>query len=267
MQKLLLAALCSFIFSAASAQIQKGTVLYERYTRLSGRKGMITFKELSAFVHRFELSFTTGRSLYQQTNDPVMITHPETGALRPFEYPENGEQFSDIILFSDLEKNIMLLQGEYLGKRYLISDSIRRLPWRITGETKEVAGYHCQQAVTRRIEIKRYRRASFGDTTSTYIKADTIAIVAWFTTDIPVNAGPEDFAGQLPGLILELNLGNGGIVYIARSVRAEVDTDKIKPPVKGKKYTAIEFAKEKDRMLKEMYLREERIDRGAGPKG
>ena len=49
---------------------------------------------------------------------------------------------------------------------------------------------------------------------------DTSAIVAWFTTDIPVSAGPE-VQGQLPGLILSLETNNGRTVYTALEISAK----------------------------------------------
>jgi GLPGLI family protein len=80
---------------------------------------------------------------------------------------------------------------------------------------------------------------------------DTSNVVAWFTTDIPVPAGP-DFQGQLPGLILELTLNNGQQVYKAIEVSPKVSMSKIKPPKDGKKLTAAEFTKERDALMEEM---------------
>ena len=53
--------------------------------------------------------------------------------------------------------------------------------WTITDETKEIAGYRCSKAL---IEIKNNK------------------IIAWFTTEIPINYGPMNLRG-LPGFILQ----------------------------------------------------------------
>jgi GLPGLI family protein len=80
---------------------------------------------------------------------------------------------------------------------------------------------------------------------------DTTAIVAWFTNDIPVPAGPE-VQGQLPGLILALDMNNGRMVYKALDIQTKVDIASIKEPTKGKKLTPDEFVKERDKMMQEM---------------
>jgi GLPGLI family protein len=80
---------------------------------------------------------------------------------------------------------------------------------------------------------------------------DTSMIVAWFTTDMPVPAGPE-VQGQLPGLILALDINNGRMVYKALEISAKADVASIKEPTKGKKVTPAEFSEERNKMMDEM---------------
>lgn len=270
MKKTLLIIILSFLFFTAFAQQQTGTVLYERYSRMSWGIKQIPENMLSSvpsYVVLFDLTFAPKISLFKQTDDPVMLFEPETGIMQAVESAYDGEQLTDIILFSDREKNITVEEAEFLGKNFLISDSIRRLSWKISNETKKIAGYNCQKAVTEKIEVRRSRRRSYADTATTYLRRDTTMIVAWFAPDIPVSTGPEEFTGQLPGLILEMNIGKGNMIYRAKTVNTMSDKEEIKPPLKGKKVTAMEFANEKDKMLKEMYLREEREFKRPGPKG
>jgi len=70
--------------------------------------------------------------------------------------------------------------------------------------------------------------------------------------DIPVSAGPSEFQGQLPGLILELDVRNGDQVYLATSITETTDLALIKEPSGKKKYTQEEFKIERDKMLEEM---------------
>lgn len=81
-------------------------------------------------------------------------------------------------------------------------------------------------------------------------QADTTLVAAWFAPDIPVPAGPE-FQGQLPGLILELDMNNGRVVYHALEISTKVNPASIKEP-KGKRITAAEFNKERDKEMEEM---------------
>jgi len=81
---------------------------------------------------------------------------------------------------------------------------------------------------------------------------DTLAVVAWFTPDIPVAVGPATYQGQLPGLILELDENNGQTVFKTVEISAKVSASKIKEPKDGKKITQAEFDKEREKAMEEM---------------
>jgi GLPGLI family protein len=81
---------------------------------------------------------------------------------------------------------------------------------------------------------------------------DTSAIVAWFAPGIPVSAGPSEFQGQLPGLILEMDIKDGTQTFKAVSISEKADLSEIKEPSGKKHYTAAEFSKEREKMMKEM---------------
>jgi GLPGLI family protein len=80
---------------------------------------------------------------------------------------------------------------------------------------------------------------------------DTTVINAWIAMDIPVPAGPE-FQGQLPGLILELDMNNGRVVYKALEISQKVNASSIKEPKSGKHITAADFDKEREKAMEEM---------------
>jgi GLPGLI family protein len=81
---------------------------------------------------------------------------------------------------------------------------------------------------------------------------DTSQIVAWFTSSIPVAAGPAEYQGQLPGLILEMDISNGRQVFKATGISEKADLNEIKEPAGKKRYTVEEFRKEREKMLEEM---------------
>ncbi len=81
---------------------------------------------------------------------------------------------------------------------------------------------------------------------------DTSIIMAWFTSDIPVPAGPPEFGGQLPGLILELNINNGRQLFTALEISPKVNVSQIKEPKGGKRLTSAEFRKERENLMEEM---------------
>lgn len=67
------------------------------------------------------------------------------------------------------------------GRRYLLEEEYPYIDWQITDEVKDIGGY-AAQAATGRFKGRDY--------------------IAWFTTDVPFQAGPWKLRG-LPGLILE----------------------------------------------------------------
>jgi GLPGLI family protein len=81
---------------------------------------------------------------------------------------------------------------------------------------------------------------------------DTALILAWFASDIPVSAGPAEFQGQLPGLILEMDVANGRQTFRATEISAKADLAAIKEPTGKKHYTREEFRSEVNKMMEEM---------------
>jgi GLPGLI family protein len=65
----------------------------------------------------------------------------------------------------------------------------------------------------------------------------------------------------LPGTILEIDINNGRNTFKAIEISPKVDVAKIKEPSKGKKVTAEEFAKEREKLMQEM------MQNGGGPGG
>lgn len=113
-----------------------------------------------------------------------------------------------------------LLAGQSVGQKtiyeqtYLITDSTRRIQWRITNESREIAGYECRRANA--------------------LVLDSIYVVAFYTDQIPVTGGPESFSG-LPGMILGVALPYENTTYFATEVDDRpVSAEELEPPKKGK---------------------------------
>lgn len=97
---------------------------------------------------------------------------------------------------------------------YLVKDSVRKINWKITDETREIAGYECRRANA--------------------LIMDSIYVVAYYTNEIAVSGGPESFTG-LPGMILGLAMPHENITWFATKVTEVVVPEKdLLPPTKGK---------------------------------
>ncbi|RZK67532.1 MAG: GLPGLI family protein, partial [Pedobacter sp.] len=97
---------------------------------------------------------------------------------------------------------------------YLVKDSVRKINWKITDETREIAGYECRRANA--------------------VIMDSVYVVAYYSNQIPVSGGPDSVTG-LPGMILGLALPHENITWFATKVTETTVPEKdLTAPVKGK---------------------------------
>lgn len=134
-------------------------------------------------------------------------------------------------LYRDLESDAVVESREFMGRFFLIKDAPKAHKWKIGSEQKEILGYRCQKAVLQDTSRK---------------------VTAWFTPQIPVSLGPAGYA-ELPGMILELNIGDGQTVVAASKVEfKKLDKKDIEKPTKGKECTRAEYEKIVEEKRKEM---------------
>ncbi len=119
------------------------------------------------------------------------------------------------VTVKDCETNRITLQKEVFETQYLLQDSMRNYQWRITDETRTIAGFECKKAVTK--------------------ICDSVYVVAFYTDQIMISSGPESFGG-LPGLILGLAVPRLHTTWFATKLEL-VQTTAVQtaPPQKGKK--------------------------------
>lgn len=234
------------------AQQQTGRVVYE-FTRQMQIRMAGTHEGLEqapppprAHVIKLEVLFGNNQMLRRALEDNTMNDFPPN---------EGGVQIrsfgmgDDDITWLNFVDGRKVEQKEFATKQYLVTDSVRKLSWKLTGETKNILGYACQQAVTTRLSKRSMINMDNGVMTKKEVP-DTSLVTAWFTLVIPVPAGP-DYEGQLPGLILQVDI-NGNTTYKAIEVSPKADVAAIKEPKKGKKVTFSEFNKERDKAMEDM---------------
>lgn len=198
---------------------------------------------------QYELLFGNNQSLWQFLPNANMDGDPGTFASGGVVIRMAGGG-GNTTSFYDFGKGTRIDQREVADRTYLVSDSINKLAWKLSDETKQILGYTARKATSVRIQQQMRISMENGEMKRVPVQ-DTAAVVAWYTTDIPVPAGP-DYQGQLPGLILELDVAKGQTVYKAIEVSPKVSLNKIREPKEGKKMTAAEFTKERDKIMEEM---------------
>ncbi|MDF2159174.1 GLPGLI family protein [Algoriphagus sp. CAU 1675] len=157
----------------------------------------------------------------------------------------------DRVLYKNIADQTFEQEQEIMGKEFLIKDALENAEWELTGETKQIGNYSAQKATyTRIVDSQRF---STGMTEMENVK-DTIQVTAWFTPEIPVPHGPENYFG-LPGLILELQ--NSGRTLICEKIELNPSAEPVAivRPKRGKEVTREEFREVQEESMKQMMNR------------
>ncbi|HEX2606240.1 MAG TPA: GLPGLI family protein [Flavisolibacter sp.] len=251
MKKILVLAMvgCSLL---AKAQMKEGRIVYERTIQMPVRMFNNMDPDMAAKIPKsrtdqFELLFGNNQSLWQylpNANNEDPGTFSSGGVVLRFQGGANE------VNYANFEKGVRVDQREVADRSFVVTDSIGKQSWKLTEETKTILNYTVRKATSQRISQRMKVSMENGEMKRESVP-DTAQVIAWFTTDIPVPAGP-DFQGQLPGVILELDVNKGQQVYKAIEVSPKVNLNKIKEPKDGKKMTAAEFTKEREKIMEEM---------------
>lgn len=219
------------ITTALQAQKTAGTIRYEYsqdwlksieknkfMNNEQKQRALQTWKNDEAYKTYTQLTFNNEGSWYGVASD-------ERG---------NSWQKTEYWVRRDFTQNKVLETQMISGKVYIVEDSLYTFPWKIRSEIKEVAGHLCMLATT-------------------YDSLRNYSIDAWFTTDIPLSIGPEEFMG-LPGAILEVNINDGVTIITATSVKADpnVTLPALPKKVKGKRYNKADYQAAVVKYVKDM---------------
>ncbi|QJB32640.1 GLPGLI family protein [Chitinophaga oryzae] len=147
--------------------------------------------------------------------------------------PENNQTrqwpADDNTVYTDLGARRSVSQKQVFDRLFLQDDSVRNIRWKITDETRKIAGFDCRRANA--------------------VIMDSIYVVAFYTDAIVPSGGPESFTG-LPGMILGVALPHEHVTWFATKVLVdEVKPESLKPPVKGKKVSTSELRENMSKAL------------------
>lgn len=218
-------------FGTIKAQVKQGTIMYER--KVNAHRS-ITNEQMKAMIPEFRISkhlliFSDSISLYKMipendAPDPFASGAGAGGGGMRMSFSFNtGSDAGE--LYKNFTQSKSILSSELAGKNYLISDSIKQQPWKLINETKQILGYTCLKA-TRKVTMPPQQTRMMviggpgGNTSRDTTKpvAREIEVVAWYAQDIISPVGPESY-GQLPGVILQLDIDNAATVYNALEIK------------------------------------------------
>lgn len=135
------------------------------------------------------------------------------------------------VVYNDYKAKTTITQKPVFEETFLVQDSLLHIEWKITADTRNIAGFECRKAIG--------------------LIDDSIAVFAFYTDEILVNGGPESVNG-LPGMILGMGVPRIHTTWFATKVEINgVDLKKVAPATKGKKVDRKTMIGALDKVLKE----------------
>jgi GLPGLI family protein len=229
----------STLLSAQNAHFKtSGTIEFEKTVNMFAliKKQVDLYKDDSFLEQAYE-SYKKTQPQFKKLKSTLSFANNKTNFV-PAEADGNNTFFGNNamanqnnIIFTDLDTRTSIDQKSVFEETFLVKDSTRNIRWKITDETREIAGFVCRRANA--------------------LVLDSVYVVAFYTEQIPVSGGPESFTG-LPGMILGLALPHENITWFATKVsEGGVEDKALLPPKKGKTVNNKELRKTLDNVMKD----------------
>jgi GLPGLI family protein len=269
MKKTILLFFFALVYTNSIAQKDfQGMAVYESKTSTSDFKArfegnrsitpemqkMMEERMKKMFEKTFVLNFDKSASIYKE--EEKLEASNQGGGFRMMNSMTGGGG----TYYKNVKNKTYSVDKDFMGKEFLVKDSLASLNWKMEAETRVIGGYTCYKATAvkaasktdfRNFRPKKEETPSQGKSKkeetaqqdkpkeapkTSFMDAlelpKEITITAWYTPEIPVNQGPEGYWG-LPGLILEVNDGKT-IILCSKVVLNPKDKSEIKAPTKGK---------------------------------
>lgn len=208
-------------------------------------------KMRKAFEKTFVLNFNKFESIYFQ-EEKLEAPSAGQGGIKMMSSTE-GKQYKNV------KEKIAVSEKDIFGKEFLVQDSLPKWEWKLESETKKIGNYTCHKATilipVSEEDLKAYEenKKFQANNKTTFIQIQEPKekiITAWYTPEIPVSQGPDEYWG-LPGLILEVNDGKK-MALCSKIILNPKEKSEIKRPKKGKKVNQKEFEEITKKQLESM---------------
>lgn len=276
MKKTILLFFFAIVYTNSFAQKDfQGMAVYESKTstsdfkaRFEGNKSitpdmqkMMEERMKKMFEKTFVLNFDKSASIYKE--EEKLEASNQGGGFRMMSSMTGGGG----TYYKNVKDKTYSVDKDFMGKEFLVKDSLASLNWKMEAETRVIGGYTCYKATAvkaaSKTDFRNFRpkkeeaaqkdspkkeetaqqekpkeapKTSFMDALEL---PKEITITAWYTPEIPVSQGPEGYWG-LPGLILEVNDGKT-IILCSKVVLNPKEKTEIKAPSKGKTVSQNEY--------------------------
>ncbi|MEM9679075.1 MAG: GLPGLI family protein [Bacteroidota bacterium] len=256
----------ALVFTKANAQDFQGVATYKTQRKLdiqfdstqvnSEMQSRMVEMMKKQFQKTFKLTFNKEESVYKQDEE---LDKPQTGMSGEIQIVTIGGGGGSDVLYKNTKDQRYAEQVDTYGKIFLVKDELEKIDWKLESDTKYIGEYQCYKATYTKMVEKP--RVAFNDGEDSEEDSDEDkepemeerTVTAWYTPQIPVNNGPDDYHG-LPGLILEVHDGRLTIVC-SRIVLNPEDKIEILEPTKGKEVNQAKYEEIMDKKAKEMMER------------
>ncbi len=135
--------------------------------------------------------------------------------------PWGNDGAEENIWYNDYAQENFVQQKSVFGDTYILTDSLIHINWKMTNESREIAGFNCRKAVGKLF--------------------DSVYVFAFYTDEITVSGGPMSLHG-LPGMIMGITIPRMFCSWVATKLEVNgVNYSKITAPTKGKRKKAKEL--------------------------
>ncbi len=210
-------------------------------------KKMIEERMKKMFEKTFILNFDRSTSIYKE--EEKLDTPGQQGGMRMMASMMGGGG----TYYKNVKEKSFIVDKEFMGKEFLVKDTLSNYKWQMTQETRVIGGYNCYKATAiipaSKTDFRNFRpkkeeeKKEEKDKKTNFLNEidlpKEITITAWYTPEIPVNQGPEGYWG-LPGLILEVNDGKTTVLCSKVVINPKEKTE-IKAPTNGKEVSQKEY--------------------------
>jgi GLPGLI family protein len=134
------------------------------------------------------------------------------------------------VVYTDFITGRSTTQKPVFEETFLVEDSLAKIKWKLTADTRVIAGFECRKAVG--------------------IMNDSIGVFAFYTDELMISGGPESVHG-LPGMILGMGVPRLHTTWFATKVEVNgVNMNAVTPATKGKKVNYKTMIESLDKVLK-----------------
>jgi len=135
------------------------------------------------------------------------------------------------VVYNNYKTETTISQKPVFEETFLVQDSLADIKWKLTADTRTIAGYECRKAIG--------------------TLNDSITVFAFYTDELLVTGGPEGIHG-LPGMILGVGVPRIHTTWFATKVEVfDVNMNVVKPATKGKKVNRADMIELLDKVLKQ----------------